>query len=79
MPSSRWSSPARPDAPAEPRESRVAVDDVGRSEWASDGRRALEREQHACGFLRADRAAPRVDELDEAVGGVERELHRCPP
>jgi len=29
-------------------------------------------------LLRADGATPCLDELDETVGGVERELHRAP-
>ena len=67
------------DAPAEPGEARVAVDDVGEQGVGERRRRALEREEHARRLLRPDRAAPRVDELDEPVGGVERELHRAPP
>ena len=39
-------------------------------------RSALEREEHARRLLGRDRAPARMDQLDEAVGGVERELHR---
>jgi hypothetical protein len=67
------------DAPAEPGEPRVAVDDVGEQGVRERRRGALEREEDARGLLRPDRAPPRVDELDEAVGGVEGELHRAPP
>ena len=47
-----------------------------RSEWASvAGARSSAKSARAASSG-DDRAAARVDELDEAVGGVERELHR---
>ena len=64
-----------PDACAAPHEARVAVDDVGEERVRQRDGSALEREEHARGVLRRDGAATRVDQLDETVGGVERELH----
>ncbi len=66
-------------ASATPLEARVAVDDVGEERVRERRGRALEREESACRLFRRHRAASRVDQLDEAVGGVERELHRDPP
>ena len=57
-------------------EPRVALDDVVEERAGERGRGALEREQHASGLVRPDRAVSRLHELDEPVGGIERELHR---
>ena len=46
-----------------------------RSERASAVRRAREREEDARRLVRGHRPAPGLDQLDEPVGGVERELH----
>ena len=67
------------DRAPEPVEASVALDDVGEERVRERRRRALEREERARRFLRRDGAAARVDQLDEAVGGVERELHRASP
>ncbi len=63
---------ARPDE-GKPR---VAVDDVAEERAGERGRGPLEREQHPRRLVRADRTVPRLHELDEPVGGIERELHR---
>jgi hypothetical protein len=42
-------------------------------------RSALEGEEDARRLFRTDGATPRLDELDEPVGGIERQLHRAPP
>ena len=65
-----------PDARPDEGEPRVAVDDVAEQRAGERDRGPLEREQHASGLVRADRPVPRLHELDEPVGGVERELHR---
>ncbi len=67
------------DATAEPGEPGVAVHDVGEERVDERRRCALEREEHARGLLDSDGPAPRVDQLHEAVGGVEGELHGAPP
>ena len=63
------------DARAEPREPRVALDDVLEQRARERGRRPLEREEDARRLLRADRAAAGLHELHEPIRGVERELH----
>ena len=76
---SRATSRARcvgePDGGAAPLEPGVARDDLVEQRARNRRRGGGEREELASGVGRADRAAPRLDELDEAVGGVERELH----
>ncbi|MCZ7588821.1 MAG: hypothetical protein M5U27_08240 [Gaiella sp.] len=65
----------QPDRGATPRESRVARDDVV-EERPREGRRgAREREEGARRLVGGHRPAPRLDELDEPVGGVEGQLH----
>ena len=67
------------DSRAPPVEASVALDDVGEERVRECRGRALEREERARRFLRRDRAAARMDQLDEAIGCVERELHRASP
>ena len=64
-----------PDRGAAPREPGVARDDVVEQRPRDRRRRRGEREERAGGLARRDRAAARLDELDEPVGGVEGELH----
>ena len=68
-------SVGEPDPRTEPGEPRVALDDVREQRVGERRRRPLERKQRPSGVLGSDRSPPRLDQLDEAVGGVERELH----
>ena len=63
------------DRPSPPREPRVTRDDVVEERPRERGRSAGEREEDARRLVRGHRPAPGLDELDEAVGSVERELH----
>ncbi len=63
------------DRRAAPGEASVPRDDVVEERPGERRRRAREREEHAGRVLRGDRAAAGLDELDEAVRGVERQLH----
>jgi hypothetical protein len=65
-----------PDRGAAPREARVPGDDVVEERAGERRRRAREREEHAGCVLRRDGAAAGLDELDESVRSIERELHR---
>ena len=67
------------DPRAEPGEPGVAVDDVGEQRASERRGSALEREQDARRLLHAHRRPPRLHELDQAIGGVEGELHRSRP
>ena len=76
--SSRTSCPAGAASPtdgAAPGEARVARDDVLQQRAGEGGRGAREGEEAARRLVGRNRPAPRLDELDEAVGGVEGELH----
>ena len=64
-----------PDARAEPRQPRVAFDDVLEQRASERSRCPLEREEHVRRVLGSDRPAPRLHELDEPIRSVERELH----
>ena len=68
-------SPDDADSLAEPFEASVALDHVREQRSRERGGRALQREQCASGLLGRDRATSRVDQLDEPVCGVERQLH----
>ena len=64
-----------PDRVAVPRESRIGLDHLGEEcPRQCDGRLA-QREEPARSLLSDDRPAPLLDELDEAIGGVESQLH----
>ena len=63
------------DRAAAPREPGVALDDVREQAAREPDRRVAQREEGPCRVLRRHRAASGLDELDETVGGVERELH----
>ena len=63
------------DGGAAPGEPRVAGDDVVEQRARERRRRAREREEHARRLLGRHGPAPGLDELDEPVGGIERELH----
>ena len=63
------------DALTEPREPGIAFDDVRDQRAGERLRCALEREEHTGRGGARDRPTTCVDELDEPVGGVERELH----
>ena len=69
----RWGGEADRGAP--PGEARVARDDVVEERAGECRRRAREREEAPRRLRRVDRPTPRLDELHEPVGGVERELH----
>ena len=75
----RLRSVGEADARAEPTQPGVTVDDVREKRVGQARRRTLEREQDACRLLRSHRSPARLDELDEPVGGIERQLHRAPP
>ncbi len=66
---------ASPTRAAQPGEPRVTVDDVGEQGVRQRRGCTFEREENPGGLLRPDRALPRLDELDEPVGGIERQLH----
>ena len=68
-------APTRP-APGEPR---IAVDDVVEQRPREPRRNVPEREERPRRVLDRHRPAPLLDELDEPVGGVERELHGLDP
>ncbi len=63
------------DARAEPGQTRVIGDDVREQRTGDRGWRALEREENAGRLVGPDRPVLGLDELHEAIGGVERELH----
>ena len=67
------------DVRAPPGKARVPLDDVGKELAREAGRRLPERVEVARSVLRRNGAAPKLDELDEAVRGVERELHAGKP
>ena len=64
-----------PDAAAAPGEPRIAVDDVGEQRAGEPGRDVPQRIELAGRVLGGHRPVPRLDQLHEPVGGVERELH----
>ena len=65
----------QPDRRPPPGETRVTGDDVV-EQGARQGRgRARESEEHPGRLLRRHGAAAELDQLDQPVGGVERELH----
>ena len=64
-----------PDRGAAPREPRVARDDVVEQRAGDRRRGRREREERAGRLAGRHRPASRLDELDEAVGAVEGELH----
>ena len=64
-----------PDAGAAPRKPRVAVDDVREQRPRETERDVAQRIERLRRFLGRHRPVPDLDELDETVGGVERELH----
>ena len=64
-----------PDRCAAPGEPRVAGDDVVEQRPGKRRRRARESEQRPRRLVGRHRPAPGLDELDEPVGGIERELH----
>ena len=66
-----------PDGRTAPREPGVTLDDVVEERPGERRRRVREREQRARGLVDGDGAAPRLDELDQAVGGVEASCMRC--
>ena len=65
-----------PDRCAAPGKPRVAGDDVVEQRPGERRRRAREGEQRPRRLVGRHRPPPRLDELDEPVGGIERELHR---
>ena len=65
-----------PDRCAAPGEPRVAGDDVVEQRPGERRRRAREGEQRPRRLVGRHRPPPGLDELDEPVGGIERELHR---
>jgi hypothetical protein len=69
----------KPDTASEPRQARVTLDHIREERVGQRRRGALEGEEDACRLLGPDSAAARVNELDEAVGGIERQLHVAPP
>ena len=64
-----------PDRRAAPREPRVARDHVVEQRARDRRRRRGEGEERPRGLAGRNRAASRLDELHEPVGGIERELH----
>ncbi len=79
MRTSALASPARPTrAPSQARRASPSTTSASRL-CASVGGRALESEQGARGILGGDSPSPCLNELDEPVGGVERELHDSRP
>jgi hypothetical protein len=63
------------DSGPEPGEARVTVDDAREQAVRESRRRTLESEQDSRGILGRNSPSPCLNELDEPVGGVERELH----
>ena len=68
-----------PDGVAAPREPRVGLDDLGEERARERDRRLAQREEPARRLLGDDRSAPLLDELHEAVGGVQPQLHAREP
>ena len=64
-----------PDGRTAPREPGVTLDDVVEERPGERRRRVREREQRPRGLVDGDGASPRLDELHQAIGGVEAELH----
>ncbi len=67
----------QPDACAEPGEPSVTLDDVVEQRAGERGGRAFEREEHVRSVLGRHRPAPSLDELDQSIRSVERELHEA--
>src|SRR5207302_2388195 len=63
------------DRVAAPAQSRVRLDDLGEQGARECDRRGSEREEPSRGLVRDDRSTPLLDQLHEAVGGVEAQLH----
>ena len=68
-----------PDRCAAPGETGVTGDDVVEQRARERRGRAREREEHPGRLLRRHGAAAELDQLDQPVGGVERQLHRLEP
>ena len=64
-----------PDARTAPGESGVADDDIVEQRAGEPGRNVAERVEGTRGVLGRNRPVAGLDELDQPVGGVERELH----
>ena len=72
----RSTCPARARASLSPRQARrVTADDVVEKVAREPGWYGRERKERARRLLRRHRRAPLLDQLDEPVGRVERELH----
>src|SRR5205823_11777403 len=67
------------DEIAAPRQPRVGANGLLEQRARERDRRAPEREQLPGGLLGGDRPAPLLDELDQAIRGVETQLHGSQP
>ena len=68
-----------PDVRPTPAEPRIPFDDVREQRPREPGRNMAERIERAGRVLGRYRPVSRLDELDETIGGVERELHAVEP
>ena len=63
------------DVRARPDEPRVRLDHLAEQRTGQPGRGAGEREERARGVCRRHGPAPFLDELDQAIGSIQAELH----